>query len=124
MILARRWQDWATTLIGALVGVSPFVFTTGLSASASWAQTASICAAIGWGGLIFVVGVVTLFFPRATWLELVQVILALLLFISPWLFAYTAITAMAWTAYIGGVGVAAAVGTRLVQRGPALTPST
>ena len=124
MILSRRWQDWATTVVGALVALSPFVFTGGFSTSGSWAQTASICAAVGWGGLIFVVGLLTLFFPRASWLEFAQIVLAVLLFASPWLFAYTALTAMAWTAYIGAVVVVLAVAARLVQKGPALKPST
>ncbi len=117
MIASRRWQDWATTVIGALVGLSPLVFTT------TWTEPAAGAAYI-LGALVFIVGVVTLVWPEATFFALVQVGLAAILFFGPWLIGFTALTGMAWTAWIGAVLVVLIVGSKILAGRQALTPTT
>ena len=113
MIASRRWQDWATTVIGALVALSPLVFTT------TWKEPAAGAAYI-LGALIFIVGVLTLVLPEAMWLELAQVVLAAVLFFSPWLIAFTAMTGMAWTAWIGAVALVLVLGSTFLAGRPAV----
>lgn len=111
MIASRRWQDWAITLIGALVALSPFVLISNWTANEAW--TAYIL-----GGLIFVVGALSLIVQRATYFEWTQVILALALFAAPWVIGFTGVTAMAWTAWIGAVAVVLVLATLLVVERP------
>ena len=123
MIASRRWEDWATTLIGALVGLSPALLGNGFSTTGTFAETAAVCSAVGMGGLIFIAGVLTLIFPRAGWLDYVQGVFAVVLFLTPFLFGFTGLT-MAWVAYAGAIAVIAVVGARLFTSGPALTPTS
>src|SRR5438128_2153540 len=83
---------------------SPPVFT------ATWTEPAAWAAYIV-GALIFLVGVLSLAFPEATYLEFGQVVLAAVLFASPWLIGFTAVAGMAWTAWIAGVAIVLAVGS-------------
>ena len=124
MIYGRRWEDWGTTVIGALVALSPLAFTNILVGGTTFAETAAACATIGFGGLIFIVGILTLFFPKAAYLEYAQVVLAVLLFASPFVIGFTGLTVMAWIAYVGAVAVAAVVGARVMESGPAVTPAS
>ncbi len=117
MIASRRWEDWATTVIGALVALSPLVFTS------TWTEPAAGAAYI-LGALIFIVGVVTLKWPEATFFELVQVGLAAVLFFSPWLIGFTGIAGMAWMAWIGAVALVLVLGSRSLAKRPTLTPTT
>lgn len=111
MIASRRWQDWTTTLIGALVAVSPLVFTKTWTENEAW--TAYIV-----GGLIFVVGILSLLIEEATYLEWAQFILAAVLFVTPWLIGFTAVTAMAWTAWIGAVALVLVLATLVLTEQP------
>ncbi len=117
MIASRRWEDWATTVIGALVALSPLVFTS------AWTGPAAGAAYI-LGALIFIVGVVTLIWPEAKAFELVQIGLAAVLFFSPWLIGFTGMTGMAWMAWIGAVALVLVLGSRSLVKGPALTPTS
>ena len=117
MIASRRWQDWATTLIGGLVALSPMVFTKTWTENEAW--TAYIV-----GGLIFAVGVVSLLFEQATYFEWTQVLLAAALFVSPWLIGFTAVTAMAWTAWIGAAALIMVLATLVVLESPAAPQAT
>jgi SPW repeat len=111
VIASRRWQDWTTTLIGALVALSPLVFTKTWTENEAW-------AAYILGGLIFVVGVLSLIVEEATYFEWAQVILALALFLAPWVIGFTAVTAMAWTAWIGAVALVLVLATLVVVERP------
>jgi predicted permease len=62
----RRWEDLITAVIGAIVVLSPFGFTAAWTEPVAW-------AAYILGGLILVVAVVTLIWPRATFFEWAQV---------------------------------------------------
>ena len=119
MIASRRWQDWATTVIGALVGLSPLVFANSWSGTEAW-------AAYILGGLIFVVGVASLVFTKAFYLEWTQVILAAVLFFSPWLAGFTAVTGMAWMAWSGAAALVLVTATlfQLGGRAVGVKPTT
>lgn len=111
MIASRRWQDWTTTLIGALVALSPLVFTKTWTENEAW--TGYII-----GGLIFVVGVARLLFEEAAYLEWAQLVLAAALFLSPWVIGFTAVAGMAWAAWIGAVALVLVLATLVVVEQP------
>ena len=111
MIASRRWQDWTTTLIGGLVALSPFFFTKTWTENEAW--TAYIL-----GGLIFAAGVVSLILEEATYFEGAQFILAIALFAAPWVIGFTAVTAMAWTAWIGAVALVLVLATLVLVERP------
>ncbi len=61
------------------------------------------------GALMFLVGLYMLANPQMRSIEWVQIVLGVLLFISPWVLSYTSLTQVAWSAWIIGVlGVIAA----------------
>lgn len=111
MIASRRWQDWTTALIGALVALSPLFFTK------TWAENEAWTGYIV-GGLIFVVGVAKLLFEDAGYLEVAQLVLAVALFVSPWVIGFTAVAGMAWTAWIGAVALVLAIATLVLTERP------
>ncbi|HET7421653.1 MAG TPA: SPW repeat protein [Candidatus Dormibacteraeota bacterium] len=111
MIASRRWQDWITTLIGAAVALSPLVFTKTWTENEAW--TAYIV-----GGLIFVVGIAKLLFEEAGLLEGAQFVLALALFLSPWVIGFTAVAGMAWVAWIGAVALVLVLATLVLTEQP------
>ena len=111
MIASRRWQDWTTTLIGALVAVSPLVFTKTWTENEAW--TGYIV-----GGLIFVVGIAKLLFEEAELLEWAQFGLAVALFLTPWVIGFTAVAGMAWAAWIGAVALVLVLATLVLTEQP------
>ncbi|HEX6488285.1 MAG TPA: SPW repeat protein [Candidatus Dormibacteraeota bacterium] len=72
---------------------APLVFATGLAAPEA-------IAAYFLGGLVVVAGLANIAFPTFRHGEIAQVILAVVIFASPWAFAFTAVTGMAWAAWI------------------------
>lgn len=112
MIASRRWQDWTTTLIGALVALSPLVFTRAWTENEAW--TGYI-----FGGLIFVVGVAKLLFEEVGYLELAQFALAVALFLAPWVIGFIAVSGMAWAAWSGAVALVLVLATLLFTEQPA-----
>lgn len=111
MIASRRWQDWTTTLIGALVALSPLVFTKAWTENEAW--TGYIV-----GGLIFVVGVAKLLFEDAEYLEWGQFVLAVALLSAPWVIGFTAVAGMAWAAWIGAAALIIVLSTLIVTEQP------
>lgn len=100
----RRWQDWSVVVLGAIMFVTPFVFgDTSYSVAAS--------AAYVLGALIALTGLVNAAIARVTGFELAPVILAVILFVSPWLFGFTSVTALAWSAWIVAILVVLGVGS-------------
>jgi SPW repeat-containing protein len=116
MIETRRWQYWATSLIGLLMGISPFALAGSLSSTES-------VTAYFMGGAIFVVGVATLIWPGFRAGEAIQALLGVALFVAPWLFGFAAVGAMAWVAWILGVALVGVVAIDYLF-GPMSRPAT
>jgi uncharacterized membrane protein HdeD (DUF308 family) len=94
---ARAWsrvQDWAALVIGVLVALSPIVVTT---------SRAALLALIVLGVVLALAGLWSLAVPGSVASEYVHLALGVLLFIAPWVLAYSTLVGAAWTSWIGGV---------------------
>lgn len=100
----KRWQDWSVVVLGAIMFVTPFVF-------GQTAQTVAASAAYVLGVLLVLAGLGNAAMAKAGGLEIIPAILAVVLFVSPWIFGFTAVTALAWSAWIVAVLVALAIGS-------------
>jgi hypothetical protein len=109
----RRWQDWITTLIGAMVALSPFVLLTTWNATEAWVAYIA-------GGLTFAAGAMSLLVKEATYLEVVKFVMAIVLFCTPWLFGFVTLTWMAWVAWVGAVALFLVLATLVLQERPTL----
>jgi hypothetical protein len=104
-----RWQDWVSLVLGVLLFIAPWVFGTATNGARSW--DAWIIGAIG---VILALGALAL--PRtASIAEGLSVILGVLLFISPWVLGFAALSSAAWTAWIIGVLFVLVNGWTLLQ---------
>ena len=92
----RRWQDYATIIFGVALFVTPFVF--GDTSQGTAATTAYIL-----GILLVLAGLLAAAMREANQVEWIPVILGVITFISPFVLGFTAVTAVAWAAYIVGV---------------------
>ncbi|MGA7909962.1 MAG: SPW repeat protein [Candidatus Dormiibacterota bacterium] len=111
----KRWQDWAVVAIGVVVFATPFVF--GETSSSSAAYSAYIM-----GGLVAVVGLVSAFLANSS--KIVEGIvtgLGVILFFTPWLFGFTAVTATSWVSWIAGVLVVGVSGIAFLAEKPQRT---
>jgi hypothetical protein len=101
----RPWTrpfDWAEVVLGLVAALSPLWLTT--SNAAAWTM-------IILGALVALDGLVSLAMPGLIYGEAVQVVLGVLMFISPWVMSYTEHSGASWTSWIVGlltVGVAGA----------------
>jgi uncharacterized membrane protein HdeD (DUF308 family) len=97
-----RWEDYVAIVCGLYAALA--VMWT--------AQTASSTSLmLVFGILLIASGVLNLSLPGTPWLEYVQCALGVLLFVSPWMGAYTDHTGASWTSWIAGIiaaGVTAA----------------
>lgn len=92
----RPWtrpHDWAEVVFGAFLALSPLWFAT---------NTAALWTMIVLGALIALDGLASLARPGMVYGEGIQIVLGALVFISPWVMAYTGFTAAAWTSWIVG----------------------
>jgi uncharacterized membrane protein HdeD (DUF308 family) len=103
----RRWQDYATIILGVVLFVTPFVF--GDTSQGTAATTAYIL-----GALLVLGGLLAAAMREANNAEYVPVILGVITFISPFVFGFTAVTAIAWAAWIVGVLTVASAGSLLL----------
>lgn len=94
-----RWQDWAEVVLGVVALLSPLWVDT--STKAMWTM-------IVLGALIAIDGLLSLAMPAMVASEGIQVVLGVLLFISPWVMGYSAMTGASWTSWIVGVLTVAA----------------
>jgi hypothetical protein len=88
-----RWQDWAEVVLGVVAVLSPL-----------WVDTTN---AVMWtmivlGALIALDGLFSLAMPGVVFGEYVQVVLGVLLFISPWVIGFTDMNGAMWSAFIIG----------------------
>ena len=90
----HRWQDWAALVIGVLTALSPFAVST---------DTTALWTLIIFGVLVAATALWSLAQPGSVASEYVHGVLGVLLFISPWVLGYTALTGASWTSWIAGV---------------------
>ena len=91
-----RWQSWVNVVLGIILFISPWYTVTWAYGNSSW-DAWIIGVAIVIVALIALAEAVR---PAAAWLN---VILAIWLFISPWVLGFAYRAGMAWTAWIIGV---------------------
>ena len=99
----RRWQDWVVVGLGVVLFVTPFLF--GETANSVAASTAYML-----GALIALSGVLNAAMKDAGGIELIPAVLAVILFVSPWAFGFSALTGLAWAAWIISILVVLTVG--------------
>ncbi len=105
----RRWQDWVVVGLGVVLFLTPIGFgETG--------QTVGTATLYALGALIALGGLLNAAMRQAGGLELIPSILAVILFVSPWAFGFTAVTALAWSAWIIAILVAINVGSLFALR--------
>ncbi|HYR49439.1 MAG TPA: SPW repeat protein [Candidatus Eisenbacteria bacterium] len=100
----RRWQDWVVVGLGVVLFVTPFIF--GETANSVAASTAYVL-----GALIALAGVLNAATKDAGGLELIPAVLAVILFVSPWAFGFSAVTGLAWAAWIIAILIVLTVGS-------------
>ncbi len=96
-----RWQDWVSLVLGVLLFISPWVFSTSTR-------------------IVGVIGVILALWAlaslsTATIAEGISLILGVWLFISPWVLGFAALSAAAWTAWIIGILFVVVNGWTLLQ---------
>ena len=105
----RRWQDWVVVGLGVVLFLTPFAF--GAAATSTAAYTAYVL-----GVLIALAGVLNAAMKDAGGLELIPAVLAVILFVSPFVFGFTAVTALAWSAWIVAILTVLAIGSLYPMR--------
>jgi hypothetical protein len=100
----RRWQHWVVVGLGAIMFVTPFVL--GGTANSVATYTAYVL-----GALIALAGLLNGAMKDAGGLELIPAVLAVILFVSPWTFGFSAVTGLAWAAWIVAILVVFTVGS-------------
>jgi uncharacterized membrane protein HdeD (DUF308 family) len=88
-----RWQDYAQVVLGAVAALSTIWVDT--STKAMWAM-------IVLGVLIALDGLVSLAAPNLMTSEGAELVLGVLLFISPWVLGYTAMHTASWLSWVIG----------------------
>ena len=95
-----RWQDWCKLVIGVLLFLSPWFFSTAGNASSSWDAwiigIVSVIVAL-WGLALLDAN------PAELASDWVSLVVGVWLFIAPWVLGFATITAAAWTAWILGI---------------------
>lgn len=92
----RPWtrpHDWAEVVLG-VVALLSFIWTD-TSDAAMWTM-------IVLGALVALDGLASLAVPGQVYSEGIQIVLGVLMFISPWVIRYTELTAISWTSWIIG----------------------
>jgi hypothetical protein len=105
----RRWQDWVVVGLGVVLFLTPLVF-------GETAQTVPTFMAYVMGVLIALAGLLNAAMRQAGGLELIPAVLAVILFVSPWAFGFTAVTALAWSAWIVAILVVLALGSLVTMQ--------
>ena len=93
---ARAWtrpQDWAEVVLGVVAALSPLWMDT---------NNAAVWAMVVLGVLIAIDGLVSLAMPGLVYGEYVQVVLGVLMFISPWVLSYSEFNGISWSSWIIG----------------------
>jgi hypothetical protein len=92
-----RWEDWVAVVAGLVAALSTIWVTP---------MGSSVVLMLVFGILLIAAGVVNLAMPELDWMEWVQGVLGVLLFISPWMGRYSTDMGAAWLSWIcGGVAI-------------------
>lgn len=92
----RPWtrpHDWAEVVLGVVALLSPLWMDT---------NNAAMWTMIILGALVALDGLASLAMPGQVYGEGIQVVLGVLLVISPWVMSYTDLTGIAWSSWIIG----------------------
>jgi hypothetical protein len=100
----RRWQDWVVVALGVALFVTPLVF-------GQTSQTVPTTSAYVLGVLLVLGGLLNAAMRQAGGLEIIPAVLAVILFVTPFAFGFTAVTSLAWSAWIIAILVALTVGS-------------
>jgi hypothetical protein len=92
-----RWQNWVTLVLGIILFITPWVFGTATRPSSSW--DAWILGVIGVLLSLWALGLPASYLVA----EWITVVLGIVLFISPWVLGFAAVSSAAWVAWIIGV---------------------
>jgi uncharacterized membrane protein HdeD (DUF308 family) len=114
----RPWtrpHDWAEVVLGVVAALAFLVM---------YDNNTALWTMLILGALIALDGLVSLAMPGMVYGEAVQIVLGVLLFISPWVMGYTELTGLSWTSWIVGgltviVGGAALQAAQAAHRGMA-----
>ncbi len=98
----ERWQDWVSLVAGIWLFLSPWVLKAPLNGGATW----SFCIV----GAVIAIAAVAALAAYQLWEEWVDVMLGVLLIISPWALGFASTTTLRWNAVIVGVVVVLASG--------------
>jgi uncharacterized membrane protein HdeD (DUF308 family) len=112
----RRWQDYATIIFGVALFVTPFVF-------GDTSHTTATTTAYILGVLLVLAGLLAAAMREANQVEWIPVILGVITFIAPFVLGFTAVTAIAWAAYIVGVLAVINAGSLLLNVGGSRRPN-
>jgi uncharacterized membrane protein HdeD (DUF308 family) len=96
MTTVRPWTrpyDWAEVVLGLVAALSPIWMDT--DNGAMWTM-------IILGALVAIDGLVSLAVPGMVYGEWVQIVLGVLMFISPWVIGYTDLSGISWSSWIIG----------------------
>ena len=92
----KRWQDWATVVVGVLLFITPFVFEATGTPVAAWT------AYVG-GVLLVIAGLWTLSTPSVQFTEWAEIVIGVLVFLAPFALGFTGLSGIAWSAWIAGI---------------------
>ena len=106
----NRWQDYATMATGALLFVTPFAF-------GETSQGVAAAGAYVLGVLLVLSGILAAAMRDGRGIELVPAIVGVVTFVSPWVLGFTAVTGIAWAAWILGIVAVLVSGSLLFGRG-------
>lgn len=103
-----RWQDWVAVVVGLYAALSTL-----------WTKQAGMSTAlmVVFGVLLIASGLINLAAPGMPAVEWAQAVVALLLFLSPWIGSYATQTGAAWTSWICGA-------VAVIVTAAAIKPST
>ncbi|HLZ57753.1 MAG TPA: SPW repeat protein [Ktedonosporobacter sp.] len=104
-----RWQDWASLVLGVILFITPWVFSTIANGAATYDA--------------WIIGIVTVLLAlwalamlgTASIAQWILVIAGVWLFISPWVLGYSRLTGESWAAWIIGLLLVIVNGFTLYQ---------
>lgn len=100
----KIWQGWTIAVASVLLFIAPWVFSATGDQNPAW--TAWIAGVLGFAAALWLLAQ-----PRMRWLAVVSFVIGVLVFIAPWVLGFTALTGIAWAAWILGAVMAVVAAT-------------